>query len=132
MENGKVLKNVQEGTSKWAILVNLKEGSKVLLTSGEEATFIRFKKKNFVAIIKDKSYNVPIEMFKKVLQEATLNEGYKTLKIGEPFYISTGKDAILFTFSGIKNGRIVGTCPITKTLTNIDASMYAGKVSELK
>lgn len=117
-------------------LALLKQGDKVELTNGKVAEFVRMKQKNFVGNMDNKSYNIPVEMFVKVVEKAPeqqINEGYKTLKENELFYITDQKKghALLFKFKGIKNGKILGESPISKSLTRIDSSLYMGKVSEL-
>lgn len=116
---------------KWMELNELRQDSKVLLTSGETATFIKLNKKNFVGIMDGKTFNIPIELFDKVLEVAKLNDGYKKLKKGEAFYISNGKDALLFIFEAMEKGKIIGINPISSSRTRIAVSMYAGKVSEV-
>lgn len=114
---------------KWNKLSTLKQGSKVSLTSGEEAEFIRLKQKNFIGIINGQSYNIPVALFNKVLSIATENKEYLNLKKGDYFYISNSKsDALLFIFETIEKERIIGINPITKGRTRIDASLYKGRI----
>jgi UDP:flavonoid glycosyltransferase YjiC (YdhE family) len=115
---------------------NLNQGDKVKLTNGDIAEFVRLKQKNFVGIINSKSYNIPVNMFASIESKAEkkeTNEGYKTLKKDELFYITDQKKghALLFKFEGLKNGKIVGISPITGGSAKIDSGLYAGKVSEL-
>jgi uncharacterized protein YjhX (UPF0386 family) len=115
---------------------NLKQGDKVKLTNGDIAEFVRLKQKNFVGIVNGKSYNIPVNMFVSLEEKAVekkLDDGYKTLKQGELFYITDQKKghALLFKFEGLKNDKIMGISPITGSMTRIDAGLYAGKVSEL-
>lgn len=116
---------------KWRELADVREGTKISLTDGTICTFITLKQKFFSAIQNDKSIRVPIEMFVKVLELPKVNRGYENLKKGDLFYISNGKDAILFAFECMEKGKIIGIAPITKGRTKIDSSMYVGTIKEL-
>jgi len=123
-------------SAKWLECSELKQGDKVKLTNGDVAEFVRLKQKNFVGIIDDKSYNVPVTMFASIIEKANNNhkqEEYKTLKLGELFFIDDNKsNAMLFIFDNISNNKIVGINPITKGKTRIDVRLYRGKVSDIK
>jgi hypothetical protein len=112
----------------------LRQGDKVKLTNGETAEFIRLKQKKFLGVMDGKSYNIPVNMFVEVLEKADQKAkvekaDHMTLKQNEPFYINKSGNALLFYFVKMENSRIVGINPITNATTRIDASMYAGKVS---
>jgi hypothetical protein len=136
--SAEVMASVNETMSKdpWYILANLKQGSKILLKSGEEATFVRLKQKKFIATINGEGWDCPLSNFVKVLEEAKDNLGYRKLKQGELFYINNNGNAEFFKFDSIKvvrkQERIIGINPITSGKHTIDASMYAGKISEVK
>jgi hypothetical protein len=133
-----VMKSANEMMSKspWYILSKLKTGSKILLKSGEEAIFIRLKQRKFIANINGEGWDIPLENFVKVLEEAKDNIEYRNLKKGELFYINNNGNAELFKFDSIKiarkQERIIGINPITNGKHTIDACMYTGKVSEIK
>jgi len=123
----KLLKSID----KWNELSQLNEGSKVKLISGEIAIFNRLKRKNFVGIIDNKSYNIPVDMFETVLEksEKKINEKYKSLKKGDLFFISHNNQLLLFKFDKIKNNKIYGINPINKSVTTIDISLFKGKIN---
>lgn len=80
----------------------------------------------------DKQYNVPYQMFVKVLREAepkAINEEYKTLKKGELFFTDDGKrdNALLFSFDTIEKGYIIGISPLSKIRTRISPYLYKGR-----
>jgi hypothetical protein len=133
-----VMKSANEMMNKnpWYILSKLKQGSKILLKSGEEAIFVRLKQKKFIAQINGESWDIPVGNFVKVLEEAKDNLGYKNLKKGEIFYINNNGSAEVFKFDSIKivnkKERIIGINPIDNSVYKIDASMYAGKISDIK
>ncbi|MFW6029069.1 MAG: hypothetical protein ACOCRO_02315 [Halanaerobiales bacterium] len=107
-------------------------GDVVSLTNGDKAEFIRLKRKNFIGIIKNKTYNIPVNMFDKLIEKSNFNidKEIKDLKAGELFYIQANNgDAVLYEFKQIKNDKIIGINPISKTKTKINKSLYAGKIS---
>ncbi|MBQ0137935.1 MAG: hypothetical protein KBT36_01415 [Kurthia sp.] len=96
------------------------------------------KKTNFLALLLEagKQYNVPYQMFVKVIQEAkpkAINQENKTLNKGELFYIEDGKrkDALLFAYDSIEKGYIIGTSPVSITRTRINPALYVGRVQSL-
>ena len=118
----------------------LNEGDQVRLTNGEIATYVRLKQKNFVGNVNGKSYNIPVNMFVEVVEKVditTIEENkeseYKSLTKGELFYITDQRkgNALLFIFEEIKNGKIIGISPISKSMTRIDPDLFAGKVSNI-
>lgn len=112
-------------------LSNLTLGSVVELTSGEKAEFIKLKRKNFEGKIDGKLYNIPISLFKKVLEvkEEGINSEYLDLNKGDLFIINDGKNnALVFKFEEIRNGRIIGTNPITDAKTRIDTRLFFKKL----
>lgn len=114
---------------KWKELSKIKQGSKVLLTNGDVAEFIRLKQKKFIGIINGCSYDIPVSMFDKIIEEAKENKDYLKLKQGEYFYITSAKnDALLFIFDSIDDKYIIGINPISKTKTKIDISLYKGRI----
>lgn len=130
----KELMKIKESIDKWDTLKKLKTNSMILLTNGEECKFIRLKRKKFIGMINGSTFDIPVNMFKEVLEEAKENVGYKTLKKGELFYItdSRGNDALLYKFDSIKNNRIIGINPLSNVETSIDVSLYRGKVLDIK
>lgn len=115
---------------KWEQLAKLKQGTKVSLTNGEVAEFVRLKQKKFIGIINNGSYDIPVTMFKDIIEEVKENKDYLKLKKGEYFYISNSKsDALLFTFDSIQGNYIIGINPISKIKTKIDCSLYKGKIA---
>ena len=123
---------------KYYEVAKLKTGDIIQLTTGEKVTFIKCKQKNFVGTMEDgKNYNIFINKFDKILENAKqmsnddLPELFKTLKKGDLFYINHRGNAMLFKFETFKNNRIVGINPISNGLSNIDVSLYVGKVSGL-
>lgn len=115
---------------KWEKLSNVKQGSKVSLTNGDIAEFVRLKQKKFIGIINGGSYDIPVGMFVEVVEEAKENTEYLNLKKGEYFYITNAKnDALLFTFAGIQGEHIIGINPISKTKTKIHSSLYKGRIA---
>lgn len=119
-------------------LLNLKEGDKIELTTGETFTFVRYKRTKFVAKSDNdgKMYDVPTYMFKQLLQKAApkqTNYGYTTLQKGELFCIKGNKgETILVKFKEIKNGKIKGEDPFSGMTWTIDSSLYLGRVSDIK
>jgi hypothetical protein len=116
------------------VLRGLRYGDKVKLTDGSIAEFVKLKQKNFDGLINGQPYNIPVNMFVEVVEKAeavTESKEYMTLKKGEPFYINYRGAAQLFTFEGMENFKIVGTCPVTKKRTTIAPSLYFGKVADL-
>ena len=101
------------------ILSELRPGSIVKLTTGETATFLRLKRKNFEGIINGEGYNIPIALFKEVIQKEQLNEGYKTLKKVELFVINHDHKAIIYKFVKIENDKIIGINPINSINTKL-------------
>ena len=115
---------------KWKELSKLNQGTKVSLTNGDIAEFIRLKQKKFIGIINGKSYDIPVNMFVKVIEVAKNNDDYVNLKKGQYFYISDSKsNALLFIFEEIQKGYIIGINPITKAKTRIDISLYKDKIA---
>jgi uncharacterized protein YjhX (UPF0386 family) len=107
-----------------------------VLKDGKEAIFIRLKQKKFIAKINGQAWDIGLEYFDKVLEEAKDNLEYRNLKKGELFYISNNGNAELFKFDSIKivskKEKIMGINPITGGTHRIDASMYVGKISDIK
>lgn len=126
----------QTNEEKWLQVASLKMGDTIKLTTGEIVEFIKMKQKNFVGIMEDgKSYNIFINKFSELIKQsdqAVNKTDYMTLKAGEAFYINKSGNAMLFYFVGIESGRIIGVNPITKGRARIEATMYAGKVSDFK
>ena len=121
-----------EAYQAWGELSKLHEGSQVELQDGKNVTFIKLNSKNFVGIMDGKTYNVPISLFKKVLKIVEKNEDYLKLKDGEFFYISNGKEALIYQFVGMEKNQIIGMNPINLCRTKISPGMYAGRISELQ
>jgi len=122
--------------SKYFEVAKLNTGDIIQLTTGEKVTFIKCKQKNFVGTMEDgKNYSIFINKFDKILETAKqiskddLPELFKTLTKGDLFYINHRGNAMLFVFETFKNNRIVGINPISNGTSNIDVSLYAGKVS---
>lgn len=109
----------------------LDRGDKVKLTNGEVAEFVRLKKKNFVGIIDDKSYNIPVNMFVEFVEKGkTTTVDDIDLNPGDMFYIQANNgSALLFEFKRFKGNRIVGVNPINKAESTIDREMFVDKVS---
>jgi hypothetical protein len=109
-------------------------GDMVKLTNGKIYEFVKLKRTKFIGKVGGNMYDIPVSMFVEIVEKAPpkkLDDGYKKLKKGELFFIEKNDRAIVFKFEEMKNGKIMGINPITKGLTKIDASLYAGKVSEL-
>ena len=122
---------------KWLEVNELNEGDKIKLTDGNEALFVRLKQKNFIAIINNKRYDVPVTMYDHLIQKSEVkekedNQEYTNLRKGELFYIVKNERVIIFFFEANQNGRIIGINPVTKDRVKIDVSLYGGRVSDLK
>lgn len=122
---------------KWLEVNELNEGDKIKLTDGNEALFVRLKQKNFIAIINNKRYDVPVTMYDHLIQKSEVkekedNQEYTNLRKGELFYIVKNERVIIFFFEANQNGRIIGINPVTKGRVKIDVSLYGGRVSDLK
>lgn len=119
---------------KWDALRHLEHGDKVKLTDGSTAEFVRLKQKNFIGIMDGKSYDIPVTMFKEVIEIApTRAKARPDLMPNEPFYIADNRgNAILFLFKEHRNNKIVGINPVDKASVTIPVAMYRGKVADLK
>lgn len=110
-------------------------GDKVQLTNGDVFEFVRLKRTKFIGKKDGQSYDIPVQMFVKIVENAEpkkLNDSYKSLNSGELFYIiGKNDDALIFKFKEMKDGRIIGTNVIHGGRTRIDCGLYGGKVSEL-
>ena len=124
-----------ENFEKFEVLRNCNAGDTVATTNGEIFKFVKLNRKNFIGVSlnDDKTYSVPVEIFKRVVNRKVVNiEKYKEVKVGEFFYIdNNGKGALLFKFLGMKNGKMLGEDPINNTRSLIATSLYAGKVKDL-
>lgn len=121
--------------SKRIDVLKLNEGDKIKLTNGDEMIFIRVKKTNFIATMNGSSYNVPISMFDKVMEEVDLKSKndqklnvLSDLKKGDWFYINKNGRAVCFKFEKIENGKIIGIEPISGSRTRIDISFDIAKI----
>ncbi|MEK5209165.1 hypothetical protein [Psychrobacillus sp. FSL H8-0510] len=117
-------------------LSKLNSGDKVKLHDGSIAEFVRLKQKNFIGLIEGTSYNISVESFVEVLEKIDieaknreLQEEFMKLVKDDYFYISLKGEAILYQFDTIKNGKIIGINPVTKSLTRIAPSLFGGKIS---
>ncbi|MNK38828.1 hypothetical protein D3C87_574240 [compost metagenome] len=117
--------------SKYLALVGMNVGDIVKLSNGQEASFIRLKQKKFEGNINGVPSNIPVEMFVSLVKKAEKNEGYKDLKLGEPFFVNKDGKALLFKFSGLEKDIIVGTNPIGNVTTRIPTAMFGGRVRDL-
>lgn len=109
----------------------LKCGDIIKLTDGSECEFVRLKRKKFIGIIDGGSYDIPVNMFVKLLKKNSEDkfEEIKKLRAGNMFYIQANNgDAILFEFQAFNGNNIIGINPINKARTKIDKSMFAGVV----
>jgi len=117
---------------KLAEVSKLNRGDIIKLKSGEEVEFIRLKRKKFLGIIDGTTYNIHVNSFDKVLEEAEDNteENINKLESGDYFYIESnrGGNALLFKFKRIKNNKIIGINPISNSRTRIDKSLFVDKV----
>ncbi|WP_425203646.1 hypothetical protein [Priestia megaterium] len=116
-------------------LMNCTEGTKVELTTGDVFEFVRLKRTKFIGKRDGQNYDIPVQMFKKVIGTAPkkeLNKSYESLTKNELFYIKDNKgNALIFKFDEIKNNKIIGVNPVSGTKTRIDVALYVGKVSEI-
>lgn len=139
--NNQELDKLQEAAVKYDKLAKLKRGTIVLATNGDEVEFIALKRKNFQGTSKKdgKTYNYPVAMFVKVISEPKVDpskvEEWKNLQEGELFYINHKNNALLFKFEKLVQRRnkivIQGINISNKIPTDIDTSLYGGKVSDL-
>lgn len=121
---------------KWNTLRTLNTGDKIELTNGESAIFTRLKQKKFIAEMNGELYDIHVNSFSKVLSRENIKDraarSNEELKKGDPFYINKNGKALLFIYeSHNEKGEIIGKNPITNGKSRIEATMYAGKVSEL-
>lgn len=110
------------------------QGDLVELTTGEVCEFDKMKRKNFLASKDGQFYNIPVEMFVKVVKKAkpkAIPQDYLTLKYNELFYIKHKDNASLYRFETIEKGRIIGINVANQRRTKIDIALYGGKVSQL-
>jgi len=116
-------------------LMNCTEGTKIELTTGDVFEFVRLKRTKFIGKRDGQNYDIPVQMFKKVVGAAPkkqLNKSYESLTKNELFYVKDNKgNALLFKFDEIKNNKIIGVNPVSSTKTRIDIALYVGKVSEI-
>ena len=124
-----------EDNREYQFRVNVKQGDKVLLKSGKIAEFVKMKRTNFEGIIDGAHYNIKIASFDKIVEKA--NQDIKKevkanilsqLKDGDWFYINKNDNALTFIFKEIKNNKIIGINPITKTTTKIDMNFEIGLI----
>jgi uncharacterized protein YjhX (UPF0386 family) len=117
---------------KLAEVSKLNRGDIIKLKSGEEVEFIRLKRKKFLGIIDGTTYNIHVNSFNKVLEEAEDNteENINKLESGDYFYIESnrGGNALLFKFKRMKNNKIIGINPISNSRTRIDKALFVDKV----
>jgi hypothetical protein len=123
--------------SKLQKVVELKQGDLILLTNGQEAEFVRLKQKKFIGTIDGIAYDIPVNMFDKLLKHAPKKDtdAYKTLEKGELFYINQSGKALLFIFDSFTQSsmpNIIGVNPISHGKVKIDHRLYVGKVSEIR
>jgi len=124
---------------KFNALAELNQGDKLQISNGEEVEFVRLKRKKFIGVIKGQTYDIPVQMFTKVLEKVDIEEEQNkkdkeiaTLQKGEYFYIkSNSGEALLFQFESVKGDKIIGKNIITGVGTRISKVMYEGKVSNL-
>ena len=116
-------------------LINCNAGDVVETVKGDTFKFVKLNRKYFIGVSTsdNATYKIPVEMFKRVVNKKVVNmDKYKEVKVGEFFYIdNNGKDALLFKFLGMKNGKMLGENPINNTRSLIATSLYAGKVKDL-
>ena len=107
-------------TEKHLTLLGLQKGDMIKLVDGREIEFLRVKKKNFEAIINEKPYNVPVEMFDTVVKRNVVkNENEKQKKAkqfkkGDLIYVEQKGKAILFIFDYVKGDTIHVINPVNK------------------
>jgi len=113
---------------KLAEVSKLNRGDKIRLRSGEKVEFIRLKRKKFLGIIDGTTYNIHVNSFAELLEEAEDNteEKINELEAGNYFYIESnrGGNALLFKFKRMKNNKIVGINPISNSRTRIDKELF--------
>ena len=115
--------------TKFSKLSKLNTGSIVLLTNGQEVEFIKLKRKYFQANINGECYNIPVQMFSKLIKEKKSNDGYKKLKKGDLFMINHNGNALVFKFVKLnRKGDIVGANPISGQEANIAPILYFDKI----
>jgi len=117
---------------KLAEVSKLNRGDKIQLRSGEKVEFIRLKRKKFLGVIDGTTYNISVNAFDKLLEEAEDNteEILDSLEAGDYFYIESnrGGNALLFKFKRMKNNKIIGINPISNSRTRIDKELFVNKV----
>jgi uncharacterized protein YjhX (UPF0386 family) len=123
--------------------MDLNEGDKIKLITGEVMTFVRLKRTKFVATMNGQNYNVPVSMFDSVIEKVDLNSFQEfeqnrekekknilsELKKGDYFYINKNNNAIVFKFECIEGRRIIGINPINGNRTRIDIAFEIGKLA---
>ena len=124
---------IEVNHEKWEQVRQLNQGDIIELTDGDECEFVRLKQKKFIGIMNGKTYDIPVNMFVKVIKKAeSIEDKLANLEEGELFYIqgNSGR-AYLYKFLRLKGNKIIGINPISKTKTTIDRDMYVGKVKNI-
>jgi hypothetical protein len=113
--------------------MELKEGDKIKLNSGEIVEFVRAKQKKFIGIMNGARYNISISSINSVVEKADQNKKKEEslnlvgqLKKGDWFYINKNGNAITFKFDRIEGKRIIGINPIGDAVTRIDINFQIG------
>lgn len=111
------------------------KGDKVRLKSGEVVEFVKLNRTKFVFARGEAQYNTSVDNFTEIVEKAPvkkLNQSYKKLKEGDLFYIDHKDSLIVFSFEGLKNGKIQARHVIDNGKINIDLGLYGGTINELK
>ncbi len=117
-------------------LQKLKRGAEVELDSGEKVIFGRVKQKRFEGHFEGlpHSYNIPIERFKRVLNENVGKKEKVTLNLvkNELFYVEKGGFLVVLFFNYRKGNTVYAINPLNWAEVRVDESLIYGKVKDLK
>jgi len=117
------------------LAMELKEGDKIKLNSGEIVEFVRTKQKKFVGIMNGALYNISIASINSVIEKADQNKKKEEslnligqLQKGDWFYINKNGNALAFKFDKIEGKKIIATNPIGNAVTRIDINFQIGLI----
>ena len=117
------------------LAMELKEGDKIKLNSGEIVEFVRTKQKKFVGIMNGALYNISIASINSVVEKADQNKKKEEslnligqLQKGDWFYINKNGNALAFKFDKIEGKKIIATNPIRNAVTRIDINFQIGLI----
>ena len=148
-----IMKCNPEVVDKRRTVGSLHTGDKVQLTNGDIVDFVEMKRTNFVAIMNDKRYRIPVDMYESTIQRTNQTKSndeddfdnivenqekkekgfdYNNYKKGELGYINKKGKAILFIFQEIKKNKVIGINPIDGWKITIDNTFEFGRVLDVK